>query len=75
MYEGQYQNSQKHGKGKFTWADGSSYTGSFQNNEINGYGNIPQLTLIYLIFTFIGVYIWSNKKRYEGQWKNHKMEG
>ena len=27
-----------HGKGKYTWADGSFYDGDMNNNQISGYG-------------------------------------
>jgi len=29
----------KHGKGTFTWADGSNYTGYFSENNIEGIGH------------------------------------
>lgn len=30
----------KHGKGKFTWADGSTYDGNFNKNLMEGFGKI-----------------------------------
>ena len=33
-YEGQYVQGKKHGEGKFTWADGSTYHGEFIENNI-----------------------------------------
>ena len=49
----------KHGKGIFKWADGASYDGDFNNNNIHG----------------IGTYVWSNRKKYTGDWKQNKMDG
>jgi len=52
----------------FQWADGSSYEGDFNNNNIEG----------------IGVYVWAGKfiyssiidsRKYEGEWLNNKMNG
>ena len=37
MYEGQYVEGKKVGKGKFTWPDGSTYEGDF-NDAIEGFG-------------------------------------
>jgi len=37
-YVGAYVNGLKHGKGEFKWADGSSYTGDFGENNIHGHG-------------------------------------
>lgn len=36
IYEGDYVQGQKSGKGKFKWADGSYYEGEFANNNIEG---------------------------------------
>ena len=49
----------KHGRGMFTWADGSTYSGQFLENNIEG----------------SGVYQWSDGRKYDGEWKNNKMEG
>ena len=49
----------KHGNGKFTWADGSTYIGRFVDNNIEGQGE----------------YVWSDGRSYKGSWKNNKMEG
>jgi hypothetical protein len=29
MYEGEWKNDKKHGKGKYGWADGANYEGDF----------------------------------------------
>jgi hypothetical protein len=40
VYEGQYSDSLKNGKGKFKWADGSKFEGDFKKNDISGHGKI-----------------------------------
>ena len=38
-YEGETnEKGEKHGKGKFTFIDGSQYDGSWENNQKHGYG-------------------------------------
>ena len=37
-FEGSYMNGVKQGYGKFTWADQSTYTGTFVENNIEGNG-------------------------------------
>ena len=37
-YDGTWRDNQKHGKGVWTWSDGSRYEGEFQNDEITGFG-------------------------------------
>ena len=49
----------KSGQGKFKWADGSTYEGQFEDNNINGKG----------------IYTWGDKRKYIGDWKNNKMDG
>ena len=46
-------------KGKFIWNDGNSYDGEIQNDLFNGFG----------------IYEWGKNKKYEGNWKNGKMNG
>lgn len=58
----------KHGFGKFTWADKSTYNGQFIENNIDGKGIIVCLICV-------GVYQWSDGRKYDGDWKNNKMEG
>ena len=49
----------KHGKGKYTWNDGSMYNGYWYENKING----------------TGIYTWPDGRRYEGEWKEHQRHG
>lgn len=41
-----------HGFGRFTFSDGKSYVGFYENDKKHGYG----------------VFKWQNSKRYEGWW-------
>ena len=50
LYEGEYKDGKKHGRGQFLWADGSTYTGDFYENNIHG----------------MGVYTWSDGRKYDG---------
>jgi len=58
VYVGEYDKGLK-GKGKFTYADGSEYTGNFNRNKRSGYGE--------LIYHF-GL-------TYKGNWVSNEIEG
>ncbi len=36
IYQGDYKNGKKEGKGKFIWSDGATYEGDFSDNNIHG---------------------------------------
>ena len=38
MYEGQWRQGKKHGKGKLTWPDGKNYEGRFVDDKPHGLG-------------------------------------
>ena len=38
MYEGQWRDSQYHGHGTYTWADGSRFIGQWENSIEHGFG-------------------------------------
>lgn len=40
MYEGEYMNDTKNGKGIYLWKNGSKYVGSFENDYRHGYGEM-----------------------------------
>ena len=40
MYEGEYHNDMKHGKGMFKWEAGNSYLGDFMYDERDGWGTM-----------------------------------
>ncbi|OMJ83794.1 hypothetical protein SteCoe_15203 [Stentor coeruleus] len=58
-YDGDWKNSQMHGKGTFKFSDGRSYSGDYLEGNKHGYGT----------------FVWPDGKRYEGQWVNGKQEG
>ena len=49
----------KHGNGRQTYSDGSSYEGDFKEGEFEGYG----------------VFAWGSGDSYEGMWAGGKPEG
>ena len=55
VYIGQWQNGQKHGRGKQIWKDGSVYEGNWKNGKSNGKGRL----------------IHFDGDVYEGDWKNN----
>ena len=59
IYEGEYKNGKRHGKGIYTFADGEKHIGDFKNGSLNGRG--------------ISFFISGNK--YEGEFKNGKRHG
>jgi len=40
MYRGQWLGTQRHGKGKTTWIDGTYYEGDWIHNKREGYGKM-----------------------------------
>lgn len=46
VYEGQYNDSQRHGRGKYTRADGSVYTGEWVDNVAEGSGQFLECVCV-----------------------------
>jgi hypothetical protein len=59
IYEGYWKENQRHGKGKYKWANGDTYEGEFSFDKKDGFGK----------------YIFASGERYEGEWKNDLREG
>jgi len=59
LYEGDWENDMKHGKGYEILTNGSRYEGGYLNGKAEGFG----------IFT------WPNGEVYEGEWKNGLKHG
>ena len=57
-YEGEFHGI-IHGKGKFTWGDGKTYIGQYEDFMRKGFGK----------------FYWNDNKYYEGQWLNNKQHG
>ena len=74
MYNGEWRNDKKNGKGKsefyigtYCYSNGDKYNGQYFEDKRNGKGS-----LLYLI---IGIYIYKNGNKYEGDWLNDKVHG
>lgn len=52
MFDGNYKNGLKNGRGKFKWSNESEFVGEFKNNKIEG----------------LGVYRWTDGRIYNGLW-------
>ncbi len=60
IYEGQWKNGLRHGKGKYTWlSNGDIYEGEFYEGKRQGYGK----------------YVFASGERYEGDWKDDLRHG
>lgn len=60
IYEGDFVNDMKHGKGIYKWGNsGNTYKGDYNKNKRHGYGT----------------FIWLDGTIYEGYWTNDKMHG
>jgi hypothetical protein len=59
IYEGEWKDNLRHGKGKYTWANGDVYEGDFLEGKRSGYGR----------------YLFVSGEKYEGEWKNDLREG
>lgn len=76
-YEGQIIKKMKHGKGIYTWLDGTVYIGYWSNDLEHGYGekiyangDVYRGYWKYGTFDAQGTYVWKNGQSYEGQWKD-----
>jgi len=59
VYEGDYEDDKKNGKGKYTWSDGGVYEGDYKDDKMNGKGK----------------FTWPDGGVYEGDFKDEKMNG
>jgi hypothetical protein len=55
FYVGNFERGRMHGRGTFTWADGSVYEGEWQNDQMHGQGTKTNS---------------GGKVEHKGQWKN-----
>jgi len=76
-YEGQILKGLKHGRGIYTWQDGTVYIGYWNNDLEHGYGeklyangDVYRGYWKYGAFDAQGTYIWKNGQMYEGKWKD-----
>jgi len=59
VYEGQFLNDKRHGRGKYTFQSGEVYDGEWRDGDRNGYGKCR----------------WANGNSYEGDWKGNMRTG
>ena len=82
MYEGQFLNSNIHGKGKYIFADGREYDGEWVNNKLHGKGRFKWPDGRTYTGEYLndkkdgkGLFEWPDGKKYNGEWKNGKQHG
>jgi len=59
LYEGEWRQDIRHGKGRHSWADGSSYEGEWANDHRHGKGK----------------HSWADGSTYEGEWEDDERHG
>lgn len=59
VYEGEFANNNKHGKGEYRWNDGTVFKGEYRDDEMNGSGAM----------------LFYNGEKYEGEVKDNKLTG
>lgn len=82
VYEGDFINGYAHGKGKYTYADGGYYEGSWKNDKQDGTGVDVQANGERYEGDFrgglkngYGVYTWRDGSKYEGDFVDGAQEG
>ena len=59
IYEGDYKNNKREGKGIMYFDDGDTYEGDYKNDKADGKG----------------IYYYNDGERYEGDWRNNIPKG
>ena len=59
VYEGEFVNNEKEGKGKYTYKDGTVYEGGFANSRYDGRGKMT----------------WTDGRKYIGEFRKGRIEG
>ena len=81
VFNGEFVNGVPNGSGRISFKDGSVFEGSFVNGEkVYGKfmwndGKYYQGDIKKDLFDGFGVYDWGGNRRYEGEWKEGKMQG
>ena len=82
-YEGKFKDGMRHGIGTMSWANGSQYSGDWNNDQENGNGiwfsgdseDRYEGEFKESKFNGQGTYFWSDGSKYEGAWSNGNMDG
>ena len=85
QYSGQFKQGEPNGNGTFTWADGSTYIGHYENGFRSGYGVLyynKEHPLEHYEGIFLknkyqgqGKLFWKNGDNYEGSFANDALNG
>ncbi len=84
MYEGEFVNNKKQGKGTIQMSNGTTYEGEWDNDTMSGRGKIVFTKSFYRNYAGEfsngqmhgnGVMHMTNGDKYEGQWNNGEMHG
>ncbi len=82
IYEGEWKDDKRNGRGKLTWANGDVYEGDFKNDKRNGRGKETYDNGDFYEGEFKngkvhgrGKETYANGDVYEGEWKDDKLHG
>jgi len=81
VYEGEYRDGKKNGRGVLVWADGDRYDGEWKDSKMHGRGKFSDENGVYEgeyrdgKKNGSGVLVWADGDRYEGEWKDSKTHG
>ncbi len=81
-YEGEWENGQRHGKGRLIWKNGKIYEGDWRNDKLNGKGRLRWINGMEYegefesnAFSGTGMLRWPSGKAYYGRWAGGKQNG
>lgn len=82
VYEGEFAEDSRDGRGKVTWANGDCYEGEWRNDMHHGFGrNVFANGSMYCgsyrenVKHGLGEYVWEDGSMYTGEWVGNKMQG
>jgi len=82
VYEGEFAEDRRDGRGKVTWVNGDSYEGEWRNDNQHGLGRNIFSNGSAFIGSFkdnlkhgLGEYRWEDGSIYIGEWQGNKMQG
>ena len=64
MYEGEWKNDRKHGRGIYVWGEGTEFDGDIFEGEFEDGLRSGK-----------GTYTWKDGRKYVGQWEKDKQNG